>query len=117
GAEDGGWYDTADDAEALLVRPRDVSDNATPSGTSSLAHGLLSLAAVTGDHAVRAAANRSVESAATVGTGAPRFAGWTLAAAEALLDGPAEVAVVGEIGGAMHRAALAMTSPGAVVIA
>ena len=36
GADDGGFHDTADDAEALYVRPRDVSDNPTPSGTSAL---------------------------------------------------------------------------------
>ncbi|MFH7322073.1 thioredoxin domain-containing protein [Aeromicrobium sp. JJY06] len=116
-AEDGGWFDTADDTEALLVRPRDAADNAHPSGASALAHGLLALAAVTGDHDVRAAAVACVESAAALATGAPRFAGWTLAAAEALLDGPAEVAVVGEVGGPMHRAALALLSPGAVVAA
>lgn len=116
-AEDGGWYDTADDTEALLVRPRDVSDNAHPSGSSSVAHGLLALAVVTGDHGLREAAHASVESAALVATGAPRFAGWTLAAAEALHAGPAEVAVVGEVGGEMHRAALALTTPGAVVMA
>ena len=116
-APDGGWYDTADDTEALLVRPRDVADNAHPSGASAVAHGLVALAAVTGDHRVREAAVASVESAAAVAAGAPRFAGWTLAAAEALHDGPAEVAVVGEVGGPMHRAALAMTTPGAVVVA
>ncbi|GAA2079621.1 thioredoxin domain-containing protein [Aeromicrobium tamlense] len=116
-ADDGGWFDTADDTEALLVRPRDAADNAHPSGASALAHGLLALAAVTGDHDVRAAAVACVESAAALATGAPRFAGWTLAAAEALLDGPAEIAVVGEVGGPMHRAALALLSPGAVVAA
>ncbi|MCL3836275.1 thioredoxin domain-containing protein [Aeromicrobium duanguangcaii] len=116
-AEDGGWYDTADDTEALVVRPRDVSDNANPSGSSALAHGLLALAAVTGDHDVRAAAVDCVESAAALATGAPRFAGWTLAAAEALHDGPAEIAVVGEVAGPMHRAALGLTAPGAVVVA
>ena len=31
-ADDGGFYDTADDAEALVARPRDPSDNASPSG-------------------------------------------------------------------------------------
>ena len=94
-AGDGGWYDTAADAEELLVRPRDVSDNATPSGTSALAHGLIALCAVTGDHAIREAAVRTVASAATVATGAARFAGWTLAAAEALHDGPADPAPPG----------------------
>ena len=35
-AGDGGFYDTADDAEALVARPRDPSDNASPSGQSAL---------------------------------------------------------------------------------
>ena len=116
-AGDGGWFDTADDVEPLLVRPRDVSDNAHPSGASAVAHGMLALSAVTGSHALRAAARTSLDSAALVATGAPRFAGWTLAAGEALIAGPAEVAVVGEVGGAMHRAALALTTSGAVVVA
>ncbi len=51
---------------------------------------------------------------------APRFAGWTLAAAEALLAGPEQVAVIGAGSDparpALHRAALRRTSPGAVVV-
>jgi uncharacterized protein len=35
-ADDGGFYDAAADAEPLFARPRDVSDNPTPSGTSAL---------------------------------------------------------------------------------
>lgn len=50
---------------------------------------------------------------------APRFIGWGLAVAEAALDGPREVAVVGAQGNpatvALHRAALLGTAPGAVV--
>ena len=40
-ADDGGFFDTADDAEALVARPRDPSDNASPSGLSSLVHALV----------------------------------------------------------------------------
>src|SRR5690606_4015683 len=67
----------------------------------------------------RAGAERALASAAVLGAQVPRFAGWTLAAAEAVLAGPEEVAVVGARGarGAMHRAALLRTSPGAVVVA
>ena len=36
GAGDGGFYDTADDAEQLVTRPADPTDNATPSGLSAL---------------------------------------------------------------------------------
>jgi uncharacterized protein YyaL (SSP411 family) len=49
----------------------------------------------------------------------PRFAGWSLAVTEAALDGPREVAVVGEPDDpatrALHRTALAGTAPGLVV--
>jgi uncharacterized protein YyaL (SSP411 family) len=118
-APDGGFFDTADDAEALVVRPRDVSDNASPSGTSSVVAALVAFAAVTGEHRYRDAAEAGLVSAASVARQAPRFAGWSLAAAEAMLDGPAEIAVVGPrpARDTLHRAALRLTSPGAVVVA
>jgi uncharacterized protein YyaL (SSP411 family) len=118
-APDGGFFDTADDAEALVVRPRDVTDNAYPSGTSAAVNALVSFAAVTGEHRYRQAAEAGLASAAAVARQAPRFAGWHLAAAEAMVDGPAEVAVVGpRVERAdLHRAALRLTSPGAVVVA
>ena len=37
----GRWFDTADDAEALMVRPADPLDGATPSGASLIAEALL----------------------------------------------------------------------------
>ncbi len=114
-----GFYDTADDAQALVVRPRDLADNATPSGTASAAAAFLSAAALTGDDRYRSAAEEAVRSASALATGSPRFAGWVLAVAEALLAGPLEIAVVGEGGAAdrLHRAALSLPSPGAVVVA
>ncbi|MDZ4805198.1 MAG: thioredoxin domain-containing protein [Candidatus Eisenbacteria bacterium] len=42
----GGFFLTADDAEALLVRPRSVQDGATPSGNAMMANVLLRLAAL-----------------------------------------------------------------------
>ena len=44
----GGFYDTADDAEALLRRPQDPTDNATPSGQAAAAGALLTYSALTG---------------------------------------------------------------------
>lgn len=116
---DGGFFDTADDAETLVVRPKDASDNAYPSGTSAAVAALLSFGAVTGEHRYRAAAESGIASAANIATQVPRFAGWTLAAAEAVVAGPLEIAVVGsrQERTDLHRAALRMTSPGAVVIA
>lgn len=44
----GGFFDTRDDAEALLFRPKDIQDNATPCGNSLAACALLQLAAFEG---------------------------------------------------------------------
>ncbi len=45
----GGFFDTADDHEALVLRPKDVQDNATPSGSALMTSVLLKLAAYTGE--------------------------------------------------------------------
>jgi uncharacterized protein YyaL (SSP411 family) len=95
-AGDGGFYDTGGDAEALVVRPRDASDNASPSGQSALVHALLGYAAVTGSGRHREAAEAALRSVHPLAARVPRFAAWSLAAAEAALAGPLEVAVVGE---------------------
>ena len=110
----GGFYDTADDAEQLVRRPQDPTDGATPGGTSAAAQALLTYAAITGSARHRTAAE------AVLGTLAPllgrhaRFAGWGLAAAEALLAGPAEVVVLDRPD--LLRVARLGTSPGAVVV-
>jgi uncharacterized protein YyaL (SSP411 family) len=119
-ADDGGFHDTADDAEALLVRPRDPSDNASPSGHSSVVHALLAYAALTGSGHHRDAAERALLVSRRVADGSPRFAGWSLAAAETALTGPVEVAVVGPAGAerdALELAARRHAPGGAVVVA
>ena len=117
--ESGALYDTAADAERLIRRPQDPTDNATPSGWSAAAGALLSYAAQTGAAPHRTAAERALGVVKALGPRAPRFIGWGLAVAEALLDGPREVAVVGPDGHpmttALHRTALLGTAPGAVV--
>src|SRR5207245_3406409 len=45
----GGFFDTADDHEALVTRPKDPQDNATPSGGSMATLVLLRLAALTSE--------------------------------------------------------------------
>ncbi|SOD62154.1 hypothetical protein SAMN06297387_104324 [Streptomyces zhaozhouensis] len=117
--EDGAFWDTADDGERLIRRPQDPTDGATPSGWSAATGALLTYAAYTGSDRHRAAAERGLAVVTRLATGAPRFAGWGLAVAEAAVDGPREVAVVGPAGdpatAALHRAALRGTAPGAVV--
>ncbi|MET7906743.1 thioredoxin domain-containing protein [Streptomyces avermitilis] len=117
--ESGALYDTAADAEKLIRRPQDPTDNATPSGWSAAAGALLSYAAHTGAEPHRTAAERALGVVKALGPRAPRFVGWGLAVAEALLDGPREVAVVGPADDpatrTLHRTALLGTAPGAVV--
>ncbi|WP_324787368.1 thioredoxin domain-containing protein [Streptomyces sp. H51] len=119
-AGSGALYDTADDAEQLIRRPQDPTDNATPSGWSAAAGALLSYAAHTGSEPHRTAAERALGVVKALGPRVPRFIGWGLAVAEAWLDGPREVAVVGpslddEATRTLHRTALLGTAPGAVV--
>ncbi|QKW02293.1 thioredoxin domain-containing protein [Streptomyces sp. NA02536] len=118
--ESGALYDTASDAERLIRRPQDPTDNAAPSGWSAAAGALLSYSAHTGSAAHRTAAERALGVVKALGPRVPRFIGWGLAVAEALLDGPREVAVVGPAlddpaTAALHRTALLGTAPGAVV--
>ncbi|MQS09085.1 thioredoxin domain-containing protein [Streptomyces alkaliphilus] len=116
---DGSLYDTADDAERLIRRPQDPTDGATPSGWTAATGALLTRAAHTGESRYREAAERALGIVTALAPRAPRFAGWGLAVAEAALDGPREVAVVGPPGdplrAELHRVALRSTAPGAAV--
>jgi len=117
--QEGGFHDTADDAEELFARPHSGSDNAEPSGQSSLAGALLSYGAVTGSPRHLEAASAAVDAGGAVADRDPRFAGWTLAVAEAREAGPLQVAVVGT-GPAADELALAgraSLSPGLVLVA
>jgi uncharacterized protein YyaL (SSP411 family) len=115
---DGGFHDTAADAEALIARPRDPSDNASPSGHSAITHALLRYAALTGSGRHRDAAEAALGSVRRLAEKAPRFAGWSLAAAQSALDGPLEIVVVTEPGDPVGErlAARARRSLGSVVL-
>ncbi|MFL6107713.1 MAG: thioredoxin domain-containing protein, partial [Marmoricola sp.] len=117
-AGDGGFHDTAHDAETLIARPRDPSDNASPSGHAALTHALLRYAALTGSGRHRDAAEAALASVRQLAERAPRFTGWSLAAAQTALEGPLEIVVVtepdDEIGARLS--ATARASLGAVVV-
>ena len=105
----GQYYDTADDAERLVVRPRDPTDNATPSGAALLAEALVTASSVTSlDHEVnyRSAAEEALSSVGALLGRFPRFAGHWLTVAEALERGPIQVVVVGPAGDAATVALL-----------
>lgn len=93
GSGDGGFYDTADDAEKLLTRPADPTDNATPSGLSALCAALVTCAALSGETSYREAADAALATVGPLIGGHPRFAGYAAAVAEAALTGPYEIAI------------------------
>ncbi|BCJ33059.1 hypothetical protein Athai_05620 [Actinocatenispora thailandica] len=110
-----GWYDTADDAERLVSRPADPTDNATPAGLSAIAEALLTYAALTGSAPHRDDAEAALSVLAPIVADHPRFAGHALAVAAAALTGPYQIAVVG--GDALRDAAWRAAPAGSVLVA
>jgi uncharacterized protein YyaL (SSP411 family) len=102
--DQGGFFTTGSDAEALIVRPKDTQDNATPSENSLAADGLLRLAALTGDERHTAVAARCVENLSGVVGEHPTAFAFLLGALERLVLPPIEIAVVGGPGAAGTRA-------------
>ncbi|OBF05919.1 thioredoxin domain-containing protein [Mycobacterium sp. 852002-10029_SCH5224772] len=92
----GRWFDTADDAERLMLRPADPLDGATPSGASSITEALLTATHVVdgarAERYLRAAAD-SLRAHSVLLQRAPRSAGHWLAVAEAAVRGPLQIAV------------------------
>ena len=120
----GTFYDTpaiADDADERLLptRPHSSADNAEPSGQSSLAVALLGFGALGGSTSHLELADAALAVAGSVAERDPRFAGWTLAGAEARLAGPLQVAIVGTGANAeaLRQVAMASPSPGLVLAA
>ena len=91
----GGFFDTSSDHERLITRPRDVTDNAVPSGTSLAVELLLRLSALTGDTAHRARATRVLEALAEPMARHGIAFGHMLGAADLAVHGAVEVALVG----------------------
>ncbi|MEH1167564.1 thioredoxin domain-containing protein [Micromonospora sp. CPCC 205539] len=118
-APGGAFYDTADDAEQLVTRPADPTDNATPSGRSALIAGLVTYSALTGETRYREAAEEALGTVAPIVGRHARFTGYAATVGEALLSGPYEIAVVTDdpAGDPLVAAARRHAPPGAVVVA
>ncbi len=104
---DGVWYDTGRDHEALIVRPRDVSDNAIPSGGSVATDALLRLAIITGDTELNRRAAESLRSVRELMSRLPSGAGHWLGALDFYLSSPKEIALIGDPGAQATRALVA----------
>jgi uncharacterized protein YyaL (SSP411 family) len=113
----GGFFDSvaaADDGIALLRRPQDPTDNATPSGASAITGALVTYSALTGKLDYREAAEQALAKIVPLISKHPRFAGEAAAVAEAVLAGPVEIAVVDRPD--LELLARMSPSPGAVVV-
>ncbi|MBQ1074602.1 thioredoxin domain-containing protein [Micromonospora sp. C31] len=118
-APGGAFYDTADDAERLVSRPADPTDNATPSGRSAIVAALVAYAALTGETRYREAAEGALSTVAPIVGRHARFTGYAATVGEALLSGPYEIAVVTDdpMGDPLVAAAHRHAPPGAVIVA
>ena len=97
GDGEGGFFDTPDDGEQLILRPHDPADGATPAGWMTAAQAFLDYSALTGSSRHREIAEGALVAVSSVARVAPRAAGAGLAAVEALQDGPREVAIIGDL--------------------
>ncbi len=115
----GRWFDTADDAEQLVLRPSDPYDGATGSGASSVAEALLTAAHLTGgaraDRYLQAAAD-ALQAHSVLLARAPRSAGHWLAVAEAGVRGPLQIAVACADQGSSLLAAARRLAPGGTIV-
>lgn len=120
GEAEGRWFDTADDAEALLVRPADPIDGATPSGAALITEALqlaAHLAPAPRADRYAAVAAASLSAATPILAKAPRSGGHWLAVAEAQLRGPIQIAVACDPADSeLLSAARALAPGGAVVV-
>jgi uncharacterized protein YyaL (SSP411 family) len=112
----GGFFDTADDAERLVTRPADPTDNATPSGQSAVMAALVAYAALSGETRYREVADAALATVGPLIGRYARFAGYAATVAEAALAGPYEIAVVGDAEGLVETA-YRHAPPGTVIIA
>jgi uncharacterized protein YyaL (SSP411 family) len=92
----GAFFDTAVDSEQLITRPREVTDNAMPSGTSLAIELLLGLAELQQDSEYRRRAVFALETLAEPMSKYPTAFGHLLGCADMEVNGAIEVALIGD---------------------
>ena len=115
----GMFYDTAHDHEALITRPRETTDNATPSGTSLAVELLLRLGDLLDVPSWRQRALDVLSSMSNAVERYPLAFGHLLTAADVAVYGPVEVALLGDPSSvgfvALQRVAAQQYVPGLVL--
>jgi len=95
-APEGGFFDTSDDHEALITRPRDLQDNATPSGNAMAITALLKLAGFTNELRYVDIAHQALAQMQPMVSRYPLGFGQWLQALAYVLSKPREIAIVGD---------------------
>lgn len=90
-----GFFDTRDDHEKLITRPKSLQDNATPSGNNLMAYNLVRLAAYTGNAIYETIAHEHLEALSSGMQEYPSAFGNALIASHLWVHHPIEVAIVG----------------------
>jgi hypothetical protein len=108
-ADEGGFYDTSDDHEELIVRPRNAQDNATPSGSATMAHNLLRLTGYTAETRYEEAALSVYRALGAVLAEYAMAFGQMLIGLDLHLRRPVEIAIIGDLADERTQAMLAVT--------
>ena len=102
----GGFYDTGSDHESLVIRPRDVFDNAQPCGGSVATDLLLRLAIITGNDDFATKAATPIRALQPLLGRAPSATGHWLGALDFYVSLPKEVVIVGPADGEITKGML-----------
>ncbi len=90
-----GFYDTHEDQDNLIIRPKDTQDNATPSGNALASLALLQLSTYTGNDKYREIAEKSLKAMANSAQKYPTAFGYWLCAIQYALSSIREIALIG----------------------
>jgi uncharacterized protein YyaL (SSP411 family) len=114
-----GFFYTDQDAPQLVQRPKTVYDNAEPSGWFALAKALITYSALSGNGEYRKIAQSLLVPVPEMAKTSPMGVGWGLVAAQALLCGPIQIAIIGRDDDALRwqfiKAAWQSSTPGTVI--
>jgi hypothetical protein len=92
----GGFFDTPDDAEQLILRPKNLQDNAVPSGNALAVEALLTLTALTDSTEWRRLAEQALDLVTNLAVRYPTGFGRWLCAADLALENETQVAIAGD---------------------
>jgi uncharacterized protein YyaL (SSP411 family) len=114
--ERGGFFFTSNDHEELLVRTKDYTDNASPSGNSAAADVFLKLAKLVGDERYERFAVTVLRLTAPQIGRYPQGFGRALSAIEFYMGKVQEIVIIGEKGGDLKKEIFREFLPGKVVV-